>query len=117
MLQSNNNNRGSRGKKNKQSEPKFLGLRKGIAKGISFIHGDAHFIFKSAADITARSEAFFVNKLCKDQNVEDIIEDRHNKTESKQDAIINAPAKMREFFQNTMSFHEEETVFHTSSEV
>jgi hypothetical protein len=77
-------------KDSKKEGPKFLNLRTGTAKAVSFLHSDAHFVFKSLADITAASEAYWVNKLTgKDKHA--VKEDRHNKTEEDQELIMAIP--------------------------
>ena len=58
----------------------------------SHILGDVHFILKSSADITARTEAKIVNKFT-GRAESSVIEDRHNRTEATQQLVKDA-AKM-----------------------
>jgi hypothetical protein len=77
-------------KDSKKDGPKFVGFRKGTAKVVSFLHSDAHFVFKSLADMTAHSEAFWVNKLTgKEKSA--VKEDRYNRTEQDQELILAVP--------------------------
>lgn len=55
-----------------------------LAKGTSFILGDAHFLTKSLADGIVKAESIIVNKLT-GQDKDAIIEDRHNETEKTQE--------------------------------
>lgn len=70
-------------------------IKNNTAKVASFILGEAHFMFKSLADITAHTEAVVVNKLT-GKSIDAVKEDRHNETERHQEAIIKGAQMLRD---------------------
>lgn len=68
-------------------------LATATSKLSSYILGDVHFLLKSSADITARTEAKIVNK-CTGRAESSVIEDRHNRTEETQQLIKDAASMM-----------------------
>lgn len=91
------NNRGSRGsKKEKANKSNKMTFRRFTAKTVQIFTGEAHFLVKSAADSIVATEATIVHKLLPDIPYNHIYADRHNKTEAKQERIINDCKKLKE---------------------
>lgn len=104
---------------NTNSNPKFLNIKTGTAKAVSFLHSDAHFVFKSLADMTAASEAYWVNKLT-GKPKDAVKEDRHNKTEQDQELIKAIPGLIGSMVKRVVKYKptvEEEIVHETNATV
>ena len=88
-------------------------FRKAIAWTASHTLGDTHFVLKSAADATAATEAYIVNKMT-GKEYKSIIEDRHNSTEAKQAAVkaasISMNNKMKSMFKAAGSMEAEQVL-------
>jgi len=69
---------------------------------ISRVFGDAHFVLKTSADMTARGEGVLVHSLT-GRGTNDVIADRHDKTEATQALITKTGALLKKNFKQSFS--------------